>query len=100
MSENIVPFHATPGVSGLGTPQAADAAQQVAGSGGGPHDPGMQARVTAIGAVLARLEPPLVRLDGRTNHLATKEDVALVRADLALKAGRGTVWGMGQRWLP
>ena len=45
--------------------------------------------------VLGRLEPMIIRIDERMNHLATKEDVANVRTDVASKATKGTVWGMG-----
>ncbi len=62
---------------------------------GWPHEPGMEARVAALEAgmkdvrvVLARMEPLLIRIDERTNHLATK-------AELATKATKATVWAMG-----
>ncbi len=62
---------------------------QVAPSGGGPHDPGMEARVakleaavehlqadmTEVKTVLGRLEPKISEMFGAFPHLATKEDV-------------------------
>lgn len=50
----------------------------LAGGGGPPHNPGMEARVTAleanfgdVRAILARLEPMLGRVDDRTRKIET-----------------------------
>lgn len=67
----------------------------IAGGGSGPHDPIMDARVTALEAAVMDMRVMLGRIDERTAALATKEDVANVRTDLASKAGRGTVWAAG-----
>jgi len=62
---------------------------QLAPSSGGPHDPGMEARVakleaavehlqadmTEVKAVLGRLEPKISEMFGAFPHLATKADV-------------------------
>ena len=84
------------------TDDAPQTLSPVATGGGGPHDPGMEPRVAAleadmkdVKAVLGDIRLVLTRLDERTTHLATKEDVANVRTDLASKATRGTVWTMG-----
>jgi hypothetical protein len=61
----------------------------LATSGGGPHDPGMEARVakleaaverlqadmTDVKTVLGRLEPKISEIFGAFPHLATKADV-------------------------
>ena len=62
------------------------------GSAGGPLGPEWETRIAGIETTLARFNMLLIRLDERCNYLATKEDVALLRSDLANKAGRGTVW--------
>jgi hypothetical protein len=62
---------------------------QLASMGGGPHDPGMEARVAKleaamehlqadmaeVKAVLGRLEPKISEMFGAFPHLATKADV-------------------------
>lgn len=53
--------------------------QPIDGDGGGPHDSGMEARVARleedmkeVKQVLGRLEPMLIRMDERLNHLPDK----------------------------
>ena len=87
------------------------------GTGGGRDMPGIEVRVVTlenemreVRAILGRMEPLLVRLDERTANLATKAELAEVRADLkaelgevrsdilvelAGKATKGTVWTVG-----
>lgn len=66
----------------------------------------MEARVTSletsmldVKATLGRLEPLIIRIDERMNHVATKAELGGVRSDvllqLASKATRSTVWAMG-----
>ncbi len=75
---------------------------ELSNDGTGGPSPDIESRVARleramgrVGAALDRLEPMIIRLDERTATMATKEDVANVRTDLATKATRGTVWGMG-----
>ncbi len=63
---------------------------QVAPDEFGPHDPGMDARVSKleeemgdVRAILRRLEPMIVRMDAQLPYLATKEDVAALRGDFS-----------------
>lgn len=63
---------------------------QLAASGGGPHDPGMEARVakleaavehlqgdmTEVRAALGRLEPKISEMAGNFPHLATKAEIS------------------------
>jgi hypothetical protein len=69
--------------------------------GGGPHDPHTEARrgrlgrgVSDIKAILTRLEPMIVRIDAQFPHLATKAEVAELRADIADKPSRTYLWGV------
>ena len=97
MSERVVvdgPWPASTGQSGGGD-EGSGAPRQVAASGGGPQDPGMLARIVNLEATISDIRVTIGRIDERTGLLATKEDVANVRTDLATKATRGTVWGMG-----
>ena len=55
----------------------------------------MLARIVNLEATISDIRVTIGRIDERTGLLATKEDVANVRTDLATKATRGTVWGMG-----
>lgn len=66
----------------------------------------LESDVAEIRAVLARLEPLIIRMDERLSHLATKAelealrgevkvDIAALRGDLARKPGHGAMWGMG-----
>ena len=94
MSDNVL----RPEFGSVGASSPAIAgAEQVAGSGDGgpPFRPDLIARITAVEATLERLIPLIVRLDERSLHLATKDDVAAVRIELAGKASHGTVWAMG-----
>jgi ferric-dicitrate binding protein FerR (iron transport regulator) len=64
--------------------------EQVAPAGGGPHDPGTEARVakleaavehlqsdvTEVKAALGRIEPRIAEMAGALPHLATKADLA------------------------
>jgi hypothetical protein len=60
------------------------------GGDGGPHDPGMEARVARLegdmsevkGLLYNQVLPLLHRIDERLNHTATKADVANIVADL------------------
>ena len=63
---------------------------QVAPDGAGPHDPGMDARVSRleeemgeVRAILRRIEPLIVRIDAQIPYLATKAEVEGVRRDLS-----------------
>jgi hypothetical protein len=47
----------------------------------------MEMRVTRLEAAVERMEPLLVRIDERINHLGTKEDLANIRADIGKGAG-------------
>jgi hypothetical protein len=79
---------------------------EIEASGGAPHDPGMEARVTTLEtdmrnmkASLGDIELIAARIDERTGYLATGADLANLRSDMMValetKASRGTVWGMG-----
>jgi hypothetical protein len=60
------------------------------GGDGGPHDPGMEARVARLegdmsevkGLLYNQVLPLLHRIDERLNHTATKADVASITAEL------------------
>ena len=67
-------------------------------NGGGPHDPGMEARVTRleddvreIKQVLGRLEPMIVRIDATIQ--ATLPTLA-TKAELAEKPGKAYLWAI------
>jgi hypothetical protein len=70
----------------------------VAGQGGGPYDPGMEARISRLEAdmrdvksAVARLEATTIRIEAMLAatlpHLATK-------AELAEKPGKTYMWGI------
>lgn len=70
-------------------------------AGGGPYDPDLYGRVGRLEAdmrevkgALGRLEPLIVRIDAQMPHLATKAEVAALRADLAEKPSRTYLWGV------
>ena len=77
-----------PETTRAGTPsQAALAAGE-----DGPHGPGMDARVTALEvevgemkSVLRQLEPAIARIDERTAHLVTNEQLESARSDILVK---------------
>jgi hypothetical protein len=60
------------------------------GGDGGPHDPGMEARVARLeadmsevkGLLYTQMLPLLHRIDERLNHTATKADVANIIAEI------------------
>ena len=68
----------------------------VAPSGSEPHDPRMEMR--EVKAILGRLEPMLIRMGARLEatppHLATKAEVAGVKAALADKPSKTYMWGI------
>ena len=77
----------------------------VAPGGSEPHDPRMEMRVSRlegdmrdVKAILGRLEPMLIRMDARLEatlpHLATKAEVADVKAALADKPSKTYMWGI------
>lgn len=77
----------------------------VAPGGPDPHDPRVEMRVgrleedmREVKAILGRLEAMLVRMDARLEatlpHLATKAEVADLRAALADKPSKTYMWGI------
>ena len=69
------------------------------------YDPRMQARVARLGddmrevkAVLARIEPMIIRIDATIPHLATKAELAdlggSLLAELAEKPSKTYMWGI------
>jgi hypothetical protein len=78
---------------------------KLAGDGRGPHDPTMEARVakleqdmSEVKATLGRMEPLLIRMDERMNHLATRAElfasVGDLKTALESKPGRAAMWTM------
>ena len=70
-------------------------AKPVAGGGGGPHDPGMEARVAALEsdlreakATLGRLEVAASRIQATLDSLATRSDVTTAIERIASLDGR------------
>jgi len=72
---------------------------------GGPDGPGLETRISRIEedirdirAILGRLEPMIIRIDAQLAHLATKAELAdlraELRADLAEKPSRVYLWGV------
>ena len=55
----------------------------IGGGGGGPHDPFMDARVSALEAAFLDMRVTLGRIDERTAGLARKEDVSAVGGNIA-----------------
>jgi hypothetical protein len=53
--------------------------------GGGGDMTDLTRRVTALEETMARLEPLLIRIDERLNHVATKGDLEALRADTDIK---------------
>ena len=79
MSDNVVPGPQIWRINMIRSMEPdSDPAPDLAGGGGPPHDPGMEARVSALEAsfgdlktILARLEPTLARVDDRTRKMET-----------------------------
>lgn len=68
---------------------------------GGPQDPGLLGRVDRlerdvhdIRTTLTRMEPLIVRIDAELGHLATKVELAAMRAELAAKPTHAYLWGI------
>jgi hypothetical protein len=68
---------------------------------GGPYDRLLEVRVSRlevdmrdIRAVLGRLEPMIVEMRATLPHLATKAELAELRAELAEKPSKTYMWGV------
>jgi hypothetical protein len=66
-----------------------------------PYHPGLEPRVSRleddvheIKATMRNLEQIVVRIEATLPHLATKADLAELRADLAEKPGKTYMWGV------
>ena len=63
-----------------------------------PYDPRMEQRVTRLESDVRDIQTTLARLEAMLEatlpHLATKADVAQLRAELAEKPSRAYMWGV------
>ncbi len=73
----------------------------IAGDGSGPHDPGMEARVSAlqtdlkdVKAALSRIDVSLARIEVTLGSLASKADIALATGAISTLAEKMSGQGM------
>lgn len=62
-----------------------DTGTKLGGGPGGPHDPGMEQRVTTLERDFTALKDGITRIEGALSGLPT-------RADLSSIPGKGTIW--------